>query len=615
MKLSYLIVPLIGLLLTCCSHRKPYPQAMQQAESCIVTHPDSALSYLSSLETSIKAEPEETRMYYALLTIKAKDKQYITHTSDSLIQIVTRFYEDYGDADKQMEAYYYMGSIYRDMADAPRAIKAFQQAIDAGKGSNRYDILKRIYGQIGTLFAYQGLYEDALLAYKDSYRCYQKGKDEEGVAFALRNIARAYDSTNRQDSAICYYEKACRKAVDLEDKSAENDILGEFGCFCIRLNKFDLAKDILLKNSSLEKKANALWGLGRIYQNASQEDSAKYYFHEALQYDNIYVKKSVYQALSKMNFLKGNYPVALDYAYKSQEQADSIKEITKTEAVSKVHSLYNYQHTEKENQKLARENEKKKIHIYQLTLILVVIISIALWSTFYLRRKKEEAVEREKKIYQLKADQYANSLNSIEDNKQTIKELEQKISQLKAEQSAKSLEYKQASEQRENELKAKIDQLNASLFLAESQTDSLKKVLAQSQKELLEASNRKIQASLNEKDLLVLAFKKSEIYLHFHSVHNDEELKITEEKWIELRAAIDSTYSNFTNQLYTLYPQLSKRELHICYLIKISMQVKDIARLVICSTPTVSACRIRLYRKIYGKEGTVEMMDNFILDL
>lgn len=608
MKVSYLIMPLIALLLTCCSYRKPYPQAMRQAESCIVTHPDSALSYLSSLETSIKAEPEETRMYYALLTIKAKDKQYITHTSDSLIQIVTRFYEDYGDADKQMEAYYYMGSIYRDMADAPRAIKAFQQAIDARKGSNRYDILKRIYGQIGTLFAYQGLYEDALLAYKDSYRCYQKEKDEEGVAFALRNIARAYDSTNRQDSAICYYEKACRKAVDLEDKSAENDILGEFGCFCIRLNNFDLAKDILLKISSLEKKANALWGLGMIYQNASQEDSAKYYFHEALQYDNIYVKKSAYQALSKMNFLKGNYPAALDYAYKSQEQADSIKEITKTEAVSKVHSLYNYQHTEKENQKLARENEKKKIHIYQLILILVVIISIALWGTSWLRRKKEEAVEREKKLYQLKADQYANSLDSIEENKQTIKELEQKISQLKVEQSAKNLEYMETNEQ-------KVAELKTSLSQAESQTDSLKKVLAQSQKELLEASNRKIQASLNEKDLLVLAFKKSEIYLHFHSVHNNEELKITEEKWIELRAAIDSTYSNFTNQLYTLYPQLSKRELHICYLIKISMQVKDIARLVICSTPTVSACRIRLYRKIYGKEGTVEMMDNFILDL
>lgn len=615
MKLSYLIVPLIGLLLTCCSHRKPYPQAMQQAESCIVTHPDSALSYLSSLETSIKAEPEETRMYYALLTIKAKDKQYITHTSDSLIQIVTRFYEDYGDADKQMEAYYYMGSIYRDMADAPRAIKAFQQAIDAGKGSNRYDILGRIYEQVGTLFAYQGVYEDALFAYQKSYRYYQKEKDEEGIAIALRNIARVYDSTNRQDSAVYYYKEAYQKAIDLEDESEKNLVLSEVGCFYVGLDQFDLAKDILLKISRSEKKSNVLLGLGMIYQNASQEDSAKYYFHEALQYDNIYVKKSAYQALSKMNFLKGNYPVALDYTYKSQEQADSIKEITKTEAVSKIHSLYNYQHTEKENQKLARENEKKKIHIYQLTLILVVIISIALWSTFYLRRKKEEAVEREKKIYQLKADQYANSLNSIEDNKQTIKELEQKISQLKAEQSAKSLEYKQASEQRENELKAKIDQLNASLFLAESQTDSLKKFLAQSQKELLEASNWKIQASLNEKDLLVIAFKKSEIYRYFHAVHNQEEIKIAEEKWIELQAGIDATYSNFTAQLYDLYPHLSKRELRICYLIKISMQVKDIARILICSTPTVSACRIRLYKKIHGVEGSVEMMDKFILDL
>ena len=49
---------------------------MEQAQSCVETAPDSALHYLSLLKDSIRCEPEETQMYYHLLTIKAEDKLY-----------------------------------------------------------------------------------------------------------------------------------------------------------------------------------------------------------------------------------------------------------------------------------------------------------------------------------------------------------------------------------------------------------------------------------------------------------------------------------------------------------------------------------------------------------
>ena len=142
---------------------------MQQAIRCISQYPDSALTYLHSLDSVITSEPEETRMYYELLTVKAKDKLYLTPTSDTILKQVVRFYESYDDADKRMEAYYYLGSVYRDMKDAPRAITAFQRAVEAGKNSRKYDILGRIYEQTGTLFAYQSLYEDAMTAYKNPF--------------------------------------------------------------------------------------------------------------------------------------------------------------------------------------------------------------------------------------------------------------------------------------------------------------------------------------------------------------------------------------------------------------------------------------------------------------
>lgn len=576
----YILYFLAGIsILFSCYTNTSYPEVMRQADHCIVQHPDSALAYLSSLDSTIQQEPEETQMYHALLSIKAKDKLYITHTTDSLIRKIVRFYESYDDADKLMEAYYYLGSVYRDMNEAPHAIEAFQQAFDIGKDSKRDDILGRTYGQMGTLFAHQGMYVEAMDAYKKAYGYSLILNDHKGIVITSQDMARIFNLTNRPDSAIYYYGLSHKKAIEKGYKSIENNILIELGCIYVNQGKYDSAKIMFAKTSTIENDGNALLGLGEIHLNASRTDSATYYFNKAIQSDNINVMESGYLSLSKIEARKGNYPTALDYAYKSLELADSIRRITRTEAVSKIHSLYNDQRTRKENLELIKENEKRKIHIYQLALILLGIASMALWSFYYLKRKKEAAIAQEKKLYQLKTQQYANSLDFIEENKQKINELEDLLHQ------------------------------------AKSQKDTLQKQLIQARKELLEISNQKIQTSRNEKELLELSFKKSDIYQYFHEIQNNENLKTAENKWTELRAAIDATYPNFTTQLYALYPQLSALELQICCLIKISTQVKDIARLVGRSTSAITASRIRLYKKIHGKEGTAEMMDQFITDL
>lgn len=522
---------LFATLFSCMRQEKPLPAELSRAESVMWEHPDSALLCLSSLDSSIMNEPENIRMYHALLKIKAKDKLYIPHESDSLIKSIVQYYEDYGTPDQLMEAYYYLGSTYRDMGDAPRVVRAFQDAADIGKDSKRYDILGRVYEQMGYRLAYQGLYDEALEAYRKSYeyKMYDKGK---GEVIALRNIARIYNAKQDTDSAIYYYQSAYEKALLLNDQSRIDNVLRELSSIYIDMGKYDLAKDLFSKVSSMKNQANIYFGLGCIYESYKQIDSALYYFEKANEYGNIYMKKNTYRILSKIKNQEGDRKLALNYAYKCIELSDSIKNQTKTEAVAKVNSLYKYQHTEKE-----------------------------------------------KKIRLLKENQYAESLDCIEYNNKKISYLEELLQQ------------------------------------SECQRDNFKKQLVQSQKELLELSNRKILTSQNEKSLLEIAFRKSEVYRLFHETSNNTDTEIQNKDWKELRKEIDTTYSNFTAQLYALYPQISELELHICYLIKISMPVKDIARLVGRSTPAITASRIRLYKKIHGTEGTAEMMDKFIADL
>ena len=123
---SYIYIWLLSVIaLMGCSGQTTYPEAMKQAESCMDAHPDSAFHLLSAYEDSINTLPEEAQMFYHLLTIQAKDKLYITHTDDSLINRIVQFYEEENRPERLMLAYYYQGSVYRDMNDAPPCLESF----------------------------------------------------------------------------------------------------------------------------------------------------------------------------------------------------------------------------------------------------------------------------------------------------------------------------------------------------------------------------------------------------------------------------------------------------------------------------------------------------------
>jgi len=112
-------------------------------------------------------EPESTQMYYRLLQIKANDKAYIPHTSDSIILPIVEYYEKKRGEGHLMEAYYYAGRVYRDLQDAPHALDYFQRAAQISSGSTDYRLISKIYAQIATLFDYQDIYDESLKMFKN----------------------------------------------------------------------------------------------------------------------------------------------------------------------------------------------------------------------------------------------------------------------------------------------------------------------------------------------------------------------------------------------------------------------------------------------------------------
>lgn len=127
-------------------------RALDDIESCLSEHPDSALSVLDSLSTA-GIQGREANAKFALLYSMALDKSYIDATDDSLINIAVDWYRKHGTADERLKSYYYQGRVYQNSGDNEAAMESFVRAEASESEDNMsngllYKAMSGIYIQI-----------------------------------------------------------------------------------------------------------------------------------------------------------------------------------------------------------------------------------------------------------------------------------------------------------------------------------------------------------------------------------------------------------------------------------------------------------------------------------
>ena len=577
--ITYIIILLTAL--SACQTQTNYPHSMQQAENCMESNPDSALTLLQNMSEHIYTFPEEVQMYYHLLTIQAKDKLYIPHTNDSLINRIVAFYEVIGDEEKSMLAYYYQGSVYRDMNDAPRAIEAFRRATKYGEKDKT--LLPRVYSQMGTLFAYQGLYEEALKAHQAAMNIYQHTGETNRISFTQRDIARIFDLKECPDSALFYYKKACKTTLQNHDSIRYYGLLGELGGFLNEIGQTDTAKQLLKsveQQTFIRNKAYIYASLGHIYKKEQKPDSAYFYYIKTLEQDDIRRKYYTYKNLYQLEKDKKDYAQASKYIDKAIELKDSIDLLTQTEATAKINALYNYQHTTEENIQLKSKEEKQKILLLSLGIIFWSIFSLGVIYILQQKKKQQKKLIQEQTLREQIEHKYSISETAIQDNKQKIAELENLL-----------VESKQAN-------------------------DQLRTKYLQSRQKHLEVQNEEIKLIQLERQLHIDLFKRSSLFLDFQQASINESINLSPiacpEKWIKLQQELDNIYPHFTEQLKGICRQLSDTELQVCWLTKIGIPPSNIAKILKYSKQNISNIRSRIYKKIPNANKRFENFDHFI---
>lgn len=425
----YLLAALLTLLCACGS--KPYPHVLTTADSLASANPDSAQALLASLAEGMKQEPQDVQMYYRLLCIKAKDKAYITHTSDSAILPVVKYYERKGDKKHLPEAYYYAGRVYRDLEDAPQALDYFEKALDAMQENENLKVKTKVYAQMGTLFSYQNLYVEAIDMFKHSLQSNLILKDTVGMIYNFRDMANTYQNLRQQDSSLYCYKKSYQLSKIIKRVDLENGIQSQIARYYINIGNYkDAYRPLQAALHDIEHpNRSGIYSIAaKYYFNVGMKDSAVWYFQRLQDCGTLYAKEAAARGLAEITLSQGKTIPAARHLYQALLLGDSIHKITVTEDIRRSHALYKYQVREKENQRLKLQNLKQR----QTGIFLIIAFVLLAGSgiLYYLRRKK--AMQRRLKIAeQLREEAYRRSREFMEENNRQIQTLESDIERLK----------------------------------------------------------------------------------------------------------------------------------------------------------------------------------------
>ena len=246
--------------------------------------------------------------------LKANDKAYITHTSDSLILSLVDYYEHDGDPAYLGEAYYYCGRTYSDLGDAPRALDYYQKALDAMPGDENLKVKSKVYAQMGDLLSYQDLTGEALLKYKQSYYYEKTRNDTAGMVYSLRDIGYTYRRLDNIDSAFYYYKKAESISSSFGDIALSNLITSQIAALYSEIGMYDSAKYYLQPSLEHLSRTNfsSIYSIAsNLYYRIGQYDSVHYYDSELLKYGNQQAKLYAYYKQARIASLENKYEDAI----------------------------------------------------------------------------------------------------------------------------------------------------------------------------------------------------------------------------------------------------------------------------------------------------------------
>lgn len=129
-------------------------------------------------------------------------------------------------------------------------------------------------------------------------------------------------------------------------------------------------------------------------------DSASIYLQKVISGNDLYHQRTAYRLLHLITREKSNIRKPINTPLFASMHSILFSD-HKTEEVNKIHSLYNYNLSEQENQRLQSETERQQLLLFQLLFVASLLIGIVIYLLHRLRERRRKYTIREQQLQQI----------------------------------------------------------------------------------------------------------------------------------------------------------------------------------------------------------------------
>ena len=466
--------------------------------------------------------------------------------------------------------------------------------------------------ELGKLFFSQGAYTRALTFFQSSSDFYQKANDKKGIAAVYFEQGKLAYLNKQPTKAKDHLNESLKYFKEVNDLKGQSKCYTELGHLCEKEGDYEKALayqnkalSILPEDQSLEIQMLILEHLGSIYEDLEKYDSAFHYFQmsrklnqtvgdsllEAIilnnqsdyyrktnRYDSAlffskmalelaerrnysYQESSALRDLGKIYVLLGEFELAYNYNEKARK---SYERIFAEESRQQVTLLQNLFELESKTLRIKNLEQGKKINRWiTLSLGLCILFLLILAWVFFSKQKqrlksKELLIQKNKAIHQ----------KELENSKLESERLKIELKHKKLEEEYLSLELNA----QHKALSSRMLQIIEKNKLLED----LRTQLNDTRKEIPEKHQAKLKRLSN---LIGLNFS-------------------VDEDWEKFQQSFEQIHSEFYEKLREINPELTSNDLRICSLIRINLNLEQIASVLGITIDSLRVSRYRLRKKL-----------------
>lgn len=375
-------------------------------------NPDSALVLLQDLKESIYYSSEHTKNTFELVKIRLEDKSFNIPVSDKEIKKVLDYFDKNGTCEERQEAYYYAGSVYRDLDDVPRALEYFLKSVECSEQCQGPDsvMLRNSYSQLSALYFSVQDYSNALNMAKKETDIAKKLNIldsrtllHEGSAF-LR-LDSLSESKRCLMSALKYMEND-KKNIDANTLSS---ILYQLSSLGYKEDAYKCYQYVTDIQKDYDLPATMYLSLGKYFSLVEQVDSAINCYSELTYKTNdLECKYDAFRHLSIIYNSKGDEENANYYAQKFIAVSDSINLGKRQTEAATINNRFKYQKDKEEEQRIKEEKERYYMMLLVSSFSFVVIVLVLI--SFFIYKKNlrlKEIIEKTQELKMVKGENRA----------------------------------------------------------------------------------------------------------------------------------------------------------------------------------------------------------------